>query len=165
MAFDAFLKIDGLDGECQDAKHANWIEVLSFSHGVSQPSAGSRSSGGAASGQRCDHQDFSVVKTLDKTSPKLNLFCSNGKHIKEVKLELCRATEDKNKYMEYKMDDVIISSVQPGGSAKGGEALPLEQVSFNYGKIVWTYTTTDHATGKAGGNVTANWSVIKNEGQ
>jgi len=164
MAFDAFLKIDGIDGESTDDKHSKWIEILSFSHGVSQPSAGSRSSGGAATGQRSDHSDFSVVKTLDKASPLLNLHCCDGKHLKEVKLELCRATGDKAKYMEYKMDDVIISGVRPGGSSQGGEPLPLEEVSFNYGKITWTYVETDHKTGKSGGNVSKNWDLFKNKG-
>ena len=164
MAFDCFLKIDGIDGESTDDKHADWIELLSFSHGVSQPSSGSVSSGGARSAERCDHQDFSVVKTLDKASPKLNLFCCNGKHVASIKMELCRATESKQKYMEYVLSDVIVSSVRPGGSSEGGEALPLEEVSFNYGKIEWTYTPTDHKTGKPGGAVPAHWDLVTNKG-
>jgi len=164
MAFDAFLKIDGIPGESTDDKHKDWIEVLSYSHGLSQQSAGARSTGGAASAGRCDHQDFSVVKALDKASPKLALSCCNGTHIKEVKVELCRATGDKQKYMEYKMSDVIVSGVRPSGSAKGGEALPLEEASFGYGKIEWVYTETDHQTGKPKGDVKANWSVATNKG-
>jgi len=164
MAFDCFLKIEGLPGESTDDKHKDWIELLSYSHGVSQPSSGSTSSGGGRTAERCDHQDFSVVKTLDKASPKLNLFCCNGTHIKEVKVELCRAGTDKQKYMEYKMTDCIISSVRPGGSAQGGEALPLEEVSFAYLKIEWIYTPTDHKTGKPGGDVPAYWDLELNKG-
>jgi type VI secretion system secreted protein Hcp len=164
MAFDVFLKIDGIPGESTDDKHKDWIELLSFNHGLSQPSAGSRStSGGAASG-RCDHQDFSVVKALDKSSPKLALFCCNAKHIDKINVELCRATGDKQKYMEYNMSNVIVSSVRPGGSSKGNESLPVEEVSFNYGKIEWVYTETDHATGKPKGNVKTNWDLIANKG-
>ncbi|MFO0948997.1 MAG: type VI secretion system tube protein Hcp [Planctomycetota bacterium] len=162
--FDAFLKIDGIPGESQDSKHKEWIEILSYSHGVAQLSSGSSSSGGARSAERCDHADFSVVKTLDKASPKLNLFCCNGTHIKEVTIELCRATGDKQKYMEYKLSDVLVSSVRPGGSSKGGDSLPLEEVSFNYGKIDWIYTATDHKTGKPAGDVKTNWSVVENKG-
>jgi type VI secretion system secreted protein Hcp len=164
MAFDAFLKIDGIDGESEDDKHKDWIEILSFSSGVSQPSSGSRSSGGAASAERCNHQNFSIVHTLDKASPKLAVSCCKGSHIKEVKVELCRNTGDKQKYMEYKMSDVIVADVRPGGSSQGGEALPLEEVSFNYGKIEWTYTATDHKTGKPKGDVKGNWDVVANKG-
>jgi type VI secretion system secreted protein Hcp len=164
MAFDAFLKIATVPGESTDDKHKDWIEILSFSWGVSQPAAGSRSSGGAASAERVNHQDFSIVHTLDKASPKLSLACCKGEHINEIKVELCRATGDKQKYMEYKMTDVIVSSVRPAGNAQGSENLPLEEVSFNYGKIEWTYTATDHKTGKPAGDVKANWDLVANKG-
>jgi type VI secretion system secreted protein Hcp len=162
--FDAFLKIDVIPGESTDDKHKDWIEVLSYNHGLSQPAAGSRSTGGAASSQRCDHQDFTVVKAIDKASPKLALHCCNGAHIKKITLELCRAAGDKQKYMEYTLSDVIVSNVRPGGSAKGGEALPLEEISFDYGKIEWVYTETDHKTGKPKGDVKAHWDLTTNKG-
>jgi type VI secretion system secreted protein Hcp len=164
MAFDAFLTIATVPGESTDDKHKDWIEVMSFNWGVSQPAGGSASTGGARSGQRCDHQDFSIVKVLDKASPKLFLACCKGEHIPDVTLTLCRATGDKQKYMEYKLTDVIVANVRPGGSAHGGENLPLEEVSFNYGKIELTYTATDHKTGKPAGDVKANWSTTENKG-
>lgn len=162
-AFDMFLKIDGVPGESTDDTHEEWIEVLSFSHGVSQPASGSISSGEARTAERCDHQDFSIVKTLDKSSPKLALFCSNSQHITEVILVLCRAEGDKSQYMEYKMTDVIISSVSVAGSA-ATEVLPIEEVTFNYVKIEWTYTEHDPVSGKAKGDVKAYWDVEMNKG-
>jgi type VI secretion system secreted protein Hcp len=164
MAFDAFLKVTDIPGESTDDKHKDWIEVLSFHWGASQRAAGGRSSGGAATAERVDLSDLSVVKTLDKSSPKFFLNCCNGKHIKEATLELCRATGDKQKYMEYKMTDVIVSSVRPGGAAQGGESLPLEEVSFNYSKIELIYTLTDHKTGKPAGDVKGNWDQTTNKG-
>ena len=47
MPFDAFLQIEGVPGESTDENHLDWIEILSYSHGVSQPGSGSVSSGGA----------------------------------------------------------------------------------------------------------------------
>lgn len=164
MAFDAFLKIETIPGECTDEAHGEWIEVLSYSHGMAQRSSGSVSSGGSLSAERCDHQEFSVVKTLDKASPLLALSCSNGEHIPEVKLELCRSGKDKNKYMEYILNDVIVSSVRPGGSAQSGDALPLEEVAFRYSKITWIYTETDHQTGAPGGSIEKFWDLNKNVG-
>ena len=164
MAFDAFMKVEGVKGESQDDKHKDWIEILSFSHGVTQPATGSQSSGGARSAERADHSDFHIVKSLDCASPGLSLHCCNGKHIPKVTIELCRETGSKTKYMEYKLEDVIVTSMRPGGSSGGSETLPLEEVSFNYGKISWTYVKTDHKTGKAGGNVPAWWSTVENKG-
>jgi type VI secretion system secreted protein Hcp len=164
MAFDCFIKIDGVPGESTDDKHKDWIEVLSYNWGISQASSGSRSSGGARSAERCDHQDFTIVHSLDKASAKLALFCCKGEHIKNIKIELCRATGDKQKYMEYVLSDSIVSSVRPGGSANGGETLPLEEVAFNYGKIDWVYTETDHQTGKPKGDIKGFWSLVENKG-
>lgn len=162
MAFDAYLEIEGIPGESSDDAHKDWIEVLSFSSGVSQTASGSASSGGGASAERADFQDFSIVKTLDKASPKIALACADGTHIKSIILELCRAGGDKVKYMEYKMTNCIVSSFHPGGSAQGGETLPLEEVTFNFGKIEWIYTQQKRADGSGGGNVAAGWNLEKN---
>ncbi|MCU0914225.1 MAG: type VI secretion system tube protein Hcp [Planctomycetes bacterium] len=159
MAFDCFMKIEGIDGECTDKAHDKWIEVLSFSHGLSQSSSGSVSSGGGRTAERCDHQDFSLCKTLDKASPKLALYCCNGEHIKTITIELCRASKDKQKYMQYVLSDSVVSSVRPGGSSQGEGTLPVEEVSFCYGKIEWIYTETAHDTGKAKGDVKAHWDL------
>jgi type VI secretion system secreted protein Hcp len=164
MAFDAFLKIKTIPGESTDDKHKDWIEVLWYQHAVNQPISGSRSSGGGASAERANHNDFCIRKTLDKASPKLFLASCSGEHIGEVVLELCRATGDKQKYMEYKMSDVIIVKCSPSGESKAPESLPLEDVAFNYGKIELTYTATDHKTGKGAGDVKAHWDATANKG-
>lgn len=163
--FDAFLKISTIPGESTDDKHKDWIEILSYSWGVNQAhGGGARSTAGSATGERVNHQDFTIVHMLDKASPKLFLACCKGEHIPDVTLALHRATGDKQKYMEYKMSDVIITSVQPAGDSKGEETIPLEAINFNYGKIELTYTATDHKTGRAAGDVKAHWSLVQNAG-
>jgi len=163
MAFDAFLKIEGIPGESTDSKHKDWIEVLSYSTGITQPTSGSASTGGGASSERANFQDFSIVKALDKSSPVIALACANGTHIKEVIIELCRAGGDKVKYMEYKLSNCIVSSWRPGGSSHGGETLPLEEISFNFGKIEWTYTQQKRADGSGGGQVAKGWNLEENK--
>ena len=162
MASDMFLEIATIPGESTDDKHKNWIEILSYSSGVSQSIAGAASTGGARSAQRTDHADFTIMKRLDKASPKLALAASNGEHIAKVTVELCRATGTKQPFMKYTMSDVLITSVQPSGSS-GGD-IPMESVSFNYGKIEWEYTSTDHKTGKKGDTTKAHWDLTSNTG-
>jgi type VI secretion system secreted protein Hcp len=163
MAFDAFLKIDGVPGESTDDKHKDWIEILSFSLGANQPASATASSAGGATAERVDIQDLSIVKALDKASPKIFEACCTGQHFKEIKIELCRAGGDKLKYMEYKLSNAIVSSVRPGGSAQGSETLPLEEVSFNFGKIEMTYTQQKRVDGSGGGNVSAGWDLQTNK--
>jgi type VI secretion system secreted protein Hcp len=161
MAVDIFLKIATIDGESTDDKHKGEIEIQSYSWAVSQPATGSKSAGGAQAAQRADFADFTITKKLDKASPKLALACAAGEHIKEVTITLNRAGGDKQKYMEYKMSDVIVSSYVPSGS-EGGD-VPMESVSFNYAKIVSTYTETDPSTGKPKGNVSSGWDLKLNK--
>ena len=163
MAFDAFLKVEGIEGESNDSKHQKWIEILSFSHSLQQPASATVSSVGGAGSGRVTMQDFSIVKHLDSATPKLAEFCCTGKHIPSVKIEICRAGGDKLRYMEYKMTEVMVSSVRPGGSAKGGDEVPLEEVAFNFGKIEWSYVPQDRATGAGKGNITAGWDLKLNQ--
>jgi type VI secretion system secreted protein Hcp len=163
MAFDAFLKIETIPGESHDDKHKDWIEVLNYEVSVTQVSAGSRSSGGARTGGRADFADLSITHTIDKATPKLKLACANGEHIGKVILELCRATKDKTPYMVYKMENVIVTSVTTTGDAKAPDTpLPLEVVTFNYGKMTWTYSETDKEKGTKKGEVETMWDLIKN---
>ena len=160
--FIGFLQVEGIGGESIDENHKGWIEVLSYSQGITQQIA-SAVIGPGRVGERCDHQDFSVVKTLDKASPKLALFCCTGQHIPEIKLELCRPEGEKTIFMEYKMKDAIVSSYdygKPSGDVKTSEILPVEEVSFNYGKIEWTYTETDGNSVYGGWDVDANSPII-----
>lgn len=163
MAFDAFLKIDGVEGESTDAGHKNWIEILSFNHGMSQPASSSASTAGGATAGRVNMQDFSIVKFVDKATAKLAEACCTGKHVPNIKIEVCRAGGDKLKYMEYKLSDAIVSAVRQGGSSSGSEDIPVEEVSFNFGKIEWTYTQQKRSDGSGGGNVSAGWDLKQNK--
>ena len=161
--YKIFLQVEGLPGESTDAEHEDWIDVSSYSHGVALP-AGSISSGSTRTTTRAELEDFVVVKSLDKSSPKLALYCCQGQHIPSVRVELCRASGDRQKFMEYLMEDVIVTSVQTSGDALSGEAVPVEEVSFRYGKITWTYTEFDPVTGKAKGDVSSEWNCIEYTG-
>jgi type VI secretion system secreted protein Hcp len=162
--FDMFLKITGVPGESTDDAHTGWIEILSYSHGISQPGSGLVSSGGARSVERSQHEDFSITKQLDKASPKLSLSACNGTHIEEVTLELCRVGEDRQTFMVYTLTDVIVASIRPSGTGAGAEMLPIEEVTFSYREIQWTYTEVDPRTGKAKGDVETHWDLEANKG-
>jgi len=164
MAFDAFLKISTIPGESTDDKHKDWIEVLRFRLAMRQSSAGQRSTGGAATAGRVNVKPLVVLKLLDKASPKLALACCTGEHIPEVRLQLCRATGDKTPYMEYILNDVIVTQVSRGANNDQELPLPMEEVAFDFGTITWKYTQPDHRTGKPVGEVKAHWDLIANTG-
>ncbi|NQU75740.1 MAG: type VI secretion system tube protein Hcp [Planctomycetes bacterium] len=164
MAFDCFLKIDGIKGDSGDSAHKEWIELESFNHKISQPVGGAMSAQGAHAGGRADHGDFSVTKRLDSATPNLELHCCNAKPIPNITIELCRAMGDKTVFMIYKFKENMVSSVQQHGSTVGEDPIPLEQVTFRYGTISWEYTPTDPTGGgKTGGTIQAGWSTLENK--
>ena len=162
MGFDAFLKINGVDGESSDSKHKGEIEILSYHWGVSQAISGTVSSSGTFSGQRCDMTALSIVKALDKASPKLAQACAGGEHFKSATITLSRAGGDKQPYMKYKLSDVLIESVRTGGASAGDGGVPAEEIGLRYGKIELEYTVVGN-DGKAAGNTSGGWDLKENK--
>lgn len=160
MAYDMFLKVEGVDGDSTDAAHDKWIEVVSFSHGISQAPGGSLSGQGALTGGKADHSDFAITKRLDSSSPILALKCCMGEAIPEVTLEICRATGEKTTFMKYIFKPCIVASIAPHGSAASEDPLPMEEVTFRYGEIDWAYTPTT-AAGETGAAIEAKWSTME----
>ncbi len=160
MAFDAFLKLEGIEGSSTDEKHDKWIEIISFSHAITQPSSPSVSADPGTSSGRCDHEDFQISSYLGKTYPKLALACSNGTPIPTATLELCTADEKKFTYMEYNMEEVIVTSVSPGGTGgQGGDARPTMHVSLAYATIEFKYNSPE------GGSIISKWDLKLNKGE
>jgi len=159
-----YLQIKGIEGDSTNEAHKNWIELESFSHGVSQPVGASWSAQGAHAGSIAQHTEFSFSKRLDSSSPTLCLYCCNGKAIDEVVFEITRPLGDQTTFMKYTFNDCIISGISTSGSASESDPIPMEQVSIRYSQIKWEYTPTDtkgkkQSAKKAGWNVATNKSV------
>lgn len=164
MAFDAFIKIDGIEGESTDYKHKGWIEISFFGCGLSQKVSRTASSAGDASVERADFQEFVFTKLIDKATPLLALACADGTHIDKIAVELCRAGTDKVKFMEFVLKDCFISgaSILAGKSKERTDDFPVETICINYGKIQWVYTQQSRAGGGASGNIATGWDLEKN---
>jgi type VI secretion system secreted protein Hcp len=153
---DIYLKIDTIDGEAKDDKHKDWIEVNSFSFGVSNQGSGAIGSGSGAS--KAHLNDLSISKYVDKSSPGLFLNCCLGKSFATASLTVRKAAGDNPvEYLKYDMDEVFISSVSTGGADGGGIA--TENVSLNFAKMKVTYTE-QNADGTAGTS-TPKWYSVK----
>jgi type VI secretion system secreted protein Hcp len=137
MAFDAFLKIDGVDGESLDDAHIKWIEILSFSWGASRPASAGQPAGKVVA------KDFNLFHKVDKASPILMLRCCDGTHIPSATLSVRKAGTTQLDYLKYKMENVIISGFAPGGSSSGADDRPLEEISLNFQKMTYSYIYQD----------------------
>ena len=133
---DYFLKISGIQGESQDRTHRDEIEVRSWSWGLAKPAA--TGPGGAG---RAAFQDFSIIKSVDKASPKLAEACVTGKHFPEAVLTARRAGGPNFSldFILIKLSDVIIPRYQ--GSADESESTPIDSFSIDFTKIEYSYST------------------------
>jgi type VI secretion system secreted protein Hcp len=135
MAFDAFLKLDGIAGESTDSKHKGEIEVLSFSWNIKQTLVTDGGGGGGAG--KAQVSDFTIVKHIDKSSPVLMVAVCTGRPIRDGIFTVedpraARGAKGGEAFLKIKLNDILISSFQTGG---GGTDQPMDQVSLNFAKI------------------------------
>jgi len=152
---DYFLKIDGIAGESQDSRHKGEIEVESFSWGETN----SAPTQGAVGTSRVNIQDFHIVKRIDKASPLLMLAAASGQHFKSAVLTAQKPGQQPQEFLTFKLADLMVSSYQIAASAE--QPLPLDQVSFSFGRIEITYRP-QRSDGTLDAPVTAGWDVKAN---
>jgi type VI secretion system secreted protein Hcp len=151
---DYFLKIDGIPGESQDAKHKDEIQVLSFDFGETQ--AGTMAFGGGGGAGKVQMQDFHFMMNVNKASPKLFITCANGEHIKNAVLTARKAGKDQQDYLKITFTDLLVSSFQTTGDANAN-SLPMDSISLNFAQIEVQYKVQN-----ADGSLGAAQTVIYN---
>ncbi|WP_338690051.1 type VI secretion system tube protein Hcp [Haloferula helveola] len=152
-----YLKIPDIDGESnRDKDHVGWIDIESFSMGISRPIQFGPT-GPAPTGE-AQQQALEISKPLDKSSPQLFLKCATGQYLPTVTLHLTKdAAPGTPTYYVVILSNVIISSLGTSDATTSGSAQPTEQVSFNYTKIDIQYTEVDTATGATGDTTAASY--------
>lgn len=127
MAFDAFLKLDGIKGESTDAKHKDEIDVLSYHWGVTQ------------AGGKPQPDALTFTTRYSTASPALFVKCAAGEHIAEGQLTLRRAGGDQVDFLKIKLGDILVSGYETGGEADGDLDIPLEEIALNFTTIEFEY--------------------------
>lgn len=155
MASDYLLEIDGIKGESKDKQIKEPIEVQSFSWGVSNP--GSFASGRGGGTGKCSFQDLHFTTTVSKASPLIAMASATGKHIAKAVLHVRKSGDSPQEYYTITLTDVLVSSYQSGGN-EGSSALPTDQFSLNFAKIVFDYKPQDEK-GTLGGAVNFTYDL------
>jgi type VI secretion system secreted protein Hcp len=159
MAVDMFLKLEGIDGEALDDKHAGEIDVLSWSWGMSN--SGTFHVGGGGGAGKVNVQDINITKYVDLASTPLALKCCNGDHIPSAKLVVRKAGKEPLEYVTIDMKKILVCAVSTGGS--GGEDRLTENITLNFAEVKVTYKE-QLGDGTAGGAPGFEWNVQKNTG-
>jgi type VI secretion system secreted protein Hcp len=159
MAQDMFLKLDGVDGESQDAAHKDEIEVLEWHWSMAQSGAMHSGSGGGAGKAQVGDLEFS--HHLDRASPNLMRMCLSGKHIPKAVLTVRKAGGQPLDYLKLTLEDVLVTRVQPRlqrGEADQGR----EEVSLSFAKVTQEYQVQNQQGGP-GGTITAGYDLKRNQ--
>jgi type VI secretion system secreted protein Hcp len=159
MAQDIFLKIDGIPGEALDAKHAGEIEVVNWAFGVSQ--TGDFHVGGGGGAGKANFQDFHFEHRVNKASPRLFLACASGEHIKSATLTVRKAGKEQYEFLKFTFTDLLIASVQDGGSSHSPE-LPTQNVTIAFSKVEVEYRP-QKSDGTLDAAIKHGWDLKKNE--
>jgi|SRR5580700_6367528 type VI secretion system secreted protein Hcp len=169
---DYFLKLDGIPGESQDKTHKDEIQVLNWSIGAAQATIASVGGTGGGAG-KVKFQDFRITKPVDKSSPKLMLACASGQHFPNLLFTARRAGGTQADYWTMKLQNVLVSSYETnsglddwsgsGGAGASGDkyGMPVDAITFNFGKIDITYNT-QNPDGTKGAAIAAGWDLAQN---
>ncbi len=135
MAVNAYLYVDGVTGP--STSKTGFIDILSFSWGVSQTSTyGAGASGKEAKAGRANFSDLTIMKVLDATSPLLCDHCASGNILAKVYIVYDKPVGDKQAdYFRIYLGDALITSQQLSGSSEN----PTESISFAFQQVEVAY--------------------------
>jgi len=154
VAYDAFMKLDGIKGEATADKFKEAIDIFSFSWGASNPVSQTGSGFGAG---KVSVSSFNVMKKTDSASAPLFNACCNGTHIPKCTVHLRKAGGKQNEYLLYSFGDVMVESIQWSGSS-GGDDTPTESLSLAFHKVEIKYSPQDDKGGATGG-IVGSWDL------
>jgi len=156
---DLFLKIEGIEGECQDLKHKGELQIVAFSKGVSNAGAsGVGVMGGDGSGTSV-WQDAIFTMRADKSMPKLFTLCATGERVKKAVLTFRKAGKQQQEFLKITFSDALVSKFEMGG-ARDADATPMVLFAFNFAQIEEEYKA-QKADGSLTGAIKYSYAVGK----
>lgn len=155
---DMFLKLEGIEGESNDDKKKNHIEIDSFQFGGSNTGSFSTATGGGTS--KVNLQDIHFTKHIDKSSPNLFSVLTTGKHIDKATVTVRKAGGDPKDYFTITLTPCLVSSYNISGHDGGG--MPQESFSLNFDKVEFEYKTQDDK-GNLGASIKKTYETSSNK--
>ena len=179
--FDAFLRIEGIEGESQQKGHEKEIEITAFRWNAQNTGSFAGNMGGGSG--KVKMHDFQFSVPVNKASPKLFLACCTGEHIKSATLTVRKAGKTQQEYLKWKFTDLLISSYNvgaggsdraivshyraegqtiggPGSTVEAADILimPADQITFNFTKIEMSYAP-QKADGSLGASIPVGFDL------
>lgn len=150
---DYFLKLDGIEGESTDVRHAKELDISSWKWGVSNGA-----SSGIIDASKATFSNLEFVAPTSKASPLLMLASAGGTHLKEAKLTVRKSGGEQQDYLFVTLSDVVVAAYQTSGD--GGAPVDKASLAFNRIKVEYRPQNPDGSLGPA---VVAEWDLKANK--
>jgi type VI protein secretion system component Hcp len=121
--------LTGLSGAPRDVT----FPIYAYNWGVAASTTLGGGGGGGAG--RAQNQDFTIVKYVDELTPLLSEFCETGARLPAASVTV----KSKTGTMTYHFAPVTCS-LDKQGSSGNENSQPIEQFTWDYGTIHWTFT-------------------------
>lgn len=142
----AHMELEGknqgkIEGSCEMQGREGTILIYAMKHHIHIPRD---THSGLPTGKRV-HNPLAVVKEYDKASPKLYQALCTGEQFSNVTIKWYRIdpTGKEEHYFTTKLEDAIIVDMKPYMPetflAPNEPYKHMEEVSFTYSKIIWTW--------------------------
>jgi type VI secretion system secreted protein Hcp len=154
MATNYFLRIDGVQGESQDAKHKGEIQIFSWSWAESNP--GAAANGGGTG--KPNVSTLNVMTRLSKASPALMQACHAGQRFMTAVLTGAQSSDTAEfDFLTFTLNDVTVESIQESASSEQ----PSESISLAFASFQMQYRQAK-SNGAGGGVTKAGWDLSRN---
>lgn len=142
---DYFLKIEGIDGESQDPKHMDEIQVKHFEMNLTN-----RGRHGNYGVGKAFFDDARFEAYIDRAYPKLKQSCAKGEHLPKAVLTCRKAGKNQMDFLRVTLSDVLITSCKLD---YGEDPMPIVHFTLSFAKEQIEYKE-QNADGTLGGALT-----------
>lgn len=143
-----FVKLDGIEGGCEDSHHAKWIAADTFSHGAaSENQAGNPAAYGIGT-----FEPVVFVHGVDQATSRIRQSCLNGAWIASGEFQAMKSIAGKDSLVySVKMEEIrIVKAVVKTVTDENGNISLVEEVTLLVNKETWTSVKTGLDDSKSG---------------
>jgi type VI secretion system secreted protein Hcp len=153
-----YMSYEGIKGAVTAEGHKEWIELESCQVGVHRNVTNATGRGTNREAGAPSVSEIVLTKTQDCASADLFKAAVIGDG-KKVKIDFVKTDKDKfETYLTIELENVMVSSFSTSGHGGEGHSRPMESLSLNFTKIVYTNNQTD-AKNKNAAKQMAGWDA------
>jgi len=139
-----YMRINNINGDVSAQGYDNWIEIDNLNHSIKKnitQRSGSEFNRNIGI-PKLSH--ISITKQADSATSLLFQQSLETKDLGEVLIHVCQTGSSLQPYLEYTLDDVIISDFELNAENSGNEETScFENLELSYSKISIKYTPRD----------------------